>query len=122
MKRRKAKKGFDCVELKRRGQAEIYAQIKGLSPEEEIAYFRSRVAAGPLGKLWKSLARRTSEGGGPSAFITRGSQPATHRQIPNSGPLPNVPARAALFPVSHLTSNRHGRSEGTHKGCPYKAR
>ena len=64
MKRRKAKKGFDCVEFKRRAQAEIYAEIKGLSPEEEIAYFRSRVATGPLSKLWKSLARRTPEGEG----------------------------------------------------------
>ena len=43
MKRSKAGKGFDCVEFKRQAQAEIYQEIKGLSPEEEIEYFRRQV-------------------------------------------------------------------------------
>ena len=59
MKRRKAGKGFDCIEFKRQAQAEIYQEIKGLSPEEEIEYFRRQVAAGPFGKLWKALERRS---------------------------------------------------------------
>jgi hypothetical protein len=36
MKRRKTEHGFDCIEFKRQAQAEIYQEIKGLSPEEEI--------------------------------------------------------------------------------------
>ena len=59
MKRRRTAKGFDCIAFKRQAQAEIYEEIKGLSPEEEIAYFRRRAATGPLGKLWKALERRS---------------------------------------------------------------
>ena len=55
MKRRKPAKTFDCIEFKRQAQAEIYQEIKGLSPEEEMEYFRRQVAAGPFGKLWKTL-------------------------------------------------------------------
>jgi len=38
-------KGFDCVEMKRRIQEKIYAETKGMNPEELLAYFRQRVAA-----------------------------------------------------------------------------
>jgi hypothetical protein len=58
MKAHKGQKTFDCIEFKRRVQAEIYEDIKGLSPEEEIAYFQREVATGPLGTFWKSLERR----------------------------------------------------------------
>jgi hypothetical protein len=69
MKRRKPGKSFDCVEFKRRAQAEIYEEIKGLTPEEEIEYFRREVATGPFGKLWKSLEARSraADGGEPSS-------------------------------------------------------
>jgi len=33
------KKEFDCVEMKRKAQEEIYEEIKDLSLEEEIKYF-----------------------------------------------------------------------------------
>jgi hypothetical protein len=59
MKRHKPVKGFDCIEFKRQAQAEIYQEIKGLSPEQEMEYFRRRVAAGPFGKLWKTLETRS---------------------------------------------------------------
>jgi hypothetical protein len=62
MKRRKPEEGFDCIEFKRKVQAEIYEEIKGLSPEEEIEYFRRRVAAGPFAKLWKALEDRSRVG------------------------------------------------------------
>ena len=58
MKRRKTEKDFDCIGFKRKVQAEICQEIKGLSPEEEIEYFRRRAAAGPLGKWWKGLEGR----------------------------------------------------------------
>jgi len=58
MKRRKTRKAFDCIRFKRKVQAEIYEEIKGLSPEDEIEYFRQRAATGPLGKWWKGLEQR----------------------------------------------------------------
>ncbi|HEV2233816.1 MAG TPA: hypothetical protein VGW37_12165 [Terriglobia bacterium] len=61
MKRPKPAKRFDCVKFKRQAQAEIYREIEGLSPEEEIEYFRRRVAAGPFGKLWKALESRSRD-------------------------------------------------------------
>ncbi len=67
MKRRRAAKGFDCIAFKRQAQAEIYEEIKGLSPEEEIAYFRRQAAAGPLGKLWKAIERPSQSEAGSEA-------------------------------------------------------
>jgi hypothetical protein len=74
MKRRKPAKGFDCIEFKRKSQAEIYEEIKGLSPEEEIEYFRRRAAAGPLGKFWKALDRRSVAGAGSEASPAAAAQ------------------------------------------------
>jgi len=67
MKRRKPKRGFDCVGFKRKAQAEIYQQIKGLSPEKEIEYFRQWTAKGPLAKWWKALESRSRSGSGEDA-------------------------------------------------------
>jgi hypothetical protein len=58
MKRRSPKRNFDCIGFKRKAQAEIYQETKGLSPEEEIEYFRRRAAEGPLGEWWKTLESR----------------------------------------------------------------
>jgi hypothetical protein len=76
MKRRKPGKSFDCVEFKRQAQTEIYEEIKGLTPEEEIDYFRREVAAGPFGKLWKSLQvrSRAAEGREASSVETASHQ------------------------------------------------
>lgn len=59
MKRRKPEKDFDCIGFKRKVQAEIYEETRGLSPEEQIEYFRRRAADGPLGRWWKALGRRS---------------------------------------------------------------
>jgi hypothetical protein len=76
MKRRKPEKDFDCIGFKRKVQAEIYQEIKGLPPEEEIEYFRRRVAAGPFGKLWKALEDRSraAHGREPSSTETASHQ------------------------------------------------
>jgi len=37
-------KTFDCVEMKRQGSRRIYEQIKDLTPEEELAFWRKRSA------------------------------------------------------------------------------
>ncbi len=52
-------KEFDCVEFKRRAQSRIYERIKGLSPEEEIEYFRKAVDEGPLAEWWRAIRGRT---------------------------------------------------------------
>jgi hypothetical protein len=74
MKRRRPAKGFDCIAFKSKAQAEIYEEIKGLSPEEEIAYFRRRAAAGPLSKLWKALEPRAETEPGSEALPTVAAQ------------------------------------------------
>jgi hypothetical protein len=48
-------KDFDCVEMKRRIQAEIYEEIKHLSDSERTAYFRRHAENGPFAELWKRL-------------------------------------------------------------------
>ncbi len=70
MKRRKREAGFDCIAFKRKVQAETHEEIKGLSPEEEIEYFRRRAADGPLGKWWKALERRAGTAAGEEASST----------------------------------------------------
>ncbi|MCX7049546.1 MAG: hypothetical protein NTX50_29185 [Candidatus Sumerlaeota bacterium] len=40
----KSKKAFDCVEMKRRIQEQIYKEAHNLSGKELIAYFHRRIA------------------------------------------------------------------------------
>lgn len=47
--------GFDCLEHKWKVQAEIYEEIKNLTPDEEIEYFRRKVENGPFAELWRNL-------------------------------------------------------------------
>ena len=55
-------KAFDCVDFKRRAQAEVYEQIQGMTHEQERAYFEQQAGQGPLGEWWKRIkaARRPS--------------------------------------------------------------
>ena len=55
MKKTEVKKDFDCIAFKRQAQARIYQRIKDLPPEEEIEYFRTVAAQGPLGDWWKAV-------------------------------------------------------------------
>ena len=54
-------KNFDCISFKRSAQEKIYEQIKGMTPAEEIAWFRQKVANGPFGGWTKQLMSRASE-------------------------------------------------------------
>lgn len=38
----KNKKPFDCVDMKRRAQEQIYSEIKGMSAAEELTYWKKR--------------------------------------------------------------------------------
>lgn len=49
------KNELDCIALKRQIQSNIYEQIKGMTPEEEIAFFQKRAEQGPFGDLYRSL-------------------------------------------------------------------
>ena len=54
----KLPKRFDCVEFKRRAQEKIASDVKGMSHEEELDYFRTSVEKGPLARWWRSLEKR----------------------------------------------------------------
>ena len=49
---------FDCIAFKERVQSRIYEEIKDLSHDEEIAYFRRRVEKGPFAELWRRIPSR----------------------------------------------------------------
>ncbi len=51
--------GFDCLEYKWRVQEEIYEETKGMTPQEELEYFRKAADTGPLADWWRELRRRT---------------------------------------------------------------
>jgi hypothetical protein len=47
--------GFSCIEMKRKAQEKIYAEIQGLSPEARTEYFRRAGAQGPLAEWWSEI-------------------------------------------------------------------
>ena len=49
----KRKRGFDCVDMKRKAQEKIYQETKHLSRDELVAYFRRQVETGSFAHLWK---------------------------------------------------------------------
>lgn len=59
-------KKFDCIAFKRTAQLAIYKETKGMTREEEMAYFRTRAESGPLGIWWRSIpaGRRPSASAG----------------------------------------------------------
>lgn len=57
----KTDKEFKCVDFKHEAQMQIYKEIKNLTPEGEIEYFRRRVKSSFFGKWWEKPH------GGPAA-------------------------------------------------------
>lgn len=51
-------KAHDCVALKDKIQEKIYQEVKSLSHEEEIAYYRNSARVGPLAVLWKRMTEK----------------------------------------------------------------
>lgn len=47
------KETLDCMAIKREAQESIYEEIKGLSHQEEIVYFRNAVASSWLKEWWE---------------------------------------------------------------------
>lgn len=58
---RKTEKDFDCLAFKWKVQTQIYEEIKDLSPQDEIAYFRRHAENGPFAGLVKRLRQRQVE-------------------------------------------------------------
>ncbi len=52
---------FDSIAFKRKVQGEIYEELKDLSPEEEIAYFRRAAETGSLADWWKAVRSVAAE-------------------------------------------------------------
>lgn len=57
----KTKKKFDCVESKRQAQERIYEETKGMSHQEEIAYFEHNAMSGPFGNLWRQIRQKAGK-------------------------------------------------------------
>ena len=55
----KTKKAFDCIAVKHAIQSAIYDEIKGMSHEDEIAYFRRNAENGPLKEAYVRLRERS---------------------------------------------------------------
>lgn len=66
MIRTKIDKEFDCVAFKNEAQLEIYEQIKELSPEAQIRYYRDRAATGVLGEWWRGVREQSARNIGES--------------------------------------------------------
>lgn len=58
---KKKVKTFDCLEFKYKAQERIYNEIKNLSPDEEKAYFNSKVKEGSFKDFVASLTKKKSE-------------------------------------------------------------
>lgn len=72
MTTKKAKKGFDCVAMKREIQQQISAEIAGMTQAEELEYYRREAGKGPFGWLWRSADEN------PKATVTKsGSKKST---------------------------------------------
>ncbi len=53
-------KTFDCVEMKRKGSAFVYEQLKGMTQDEEIAYWEVKTRELRLELQRLTEARKTS--------------------------------------------------------------
>lgn len=60
-----SKKHIDCIAMKREAQNRIYEETKGLSPKQQIDYFRNAVRSSQFKQWWEEgksfLARRASK-------------------------------------------------------------
>ena len=53
----KPEKSFDCLAFKWKVEAEIYQEIKDLTAEQEIDYFRRHAETGPFAELVRKLSQ-----------------------------------------------------------------
>ena len=58
----KKTKKFDCVEMKNEIQAKNYEEIKGMTPEQEIAHRRKKLEASSMADTYKKLRAKSKNG------------------------------------------------------------
>ncbi len=92
--------GFDCVESKRKAQAEIYEEIRGLSPPDEIRYFEAQAIRGPLGNLWRALHERDETAESESLAVGEKAEGYLPRQMSEAETREIVKATIAKLGVS----------------------
>ena len=56
MTNEKQNKEFDCIVMKREAQDRIYREIKDMSSEQQIQYFRNAVENSRFQNWWKNAA------------------------------------------------------------------
>ncbi|BAZ12122.1 hypothetical protein NIES4071_39500 [Calothrix sp. NIES-4071] len=56
----KVEKDFDCLEFKQKAQEEAFENIKNLTREEQIRYYRTIAESSPLGNWWKKVKNKPS--------------------------------------------------------------
>ena len=72
----KTDKEFKCVYCKHEAQMQIYKEIKSLTPEGEIEYFRHRVKSSFFGKWWEKLPARGGSEASQQGRLRRHWDPA----------------------------------------------
>ena len=55
-------KRFDCIAFKRRAQERIHDRTRGMTAEEEIAYFNRAALRGAMGPIWRKLRNAARRG------------------------------------------------------------
>jgi len=58
--RQTTEKPFDCLAFKWKVEAEVYQEIKDLTPEQHIEYFRHHAQTGPFAELVAMLQEQAS--------------------------------------------------------------
>jgi hypothetical protein len=56
----KVDRALNCVEVKREAQERIYAHIRKMTRDEQIAYFRKRAEVGRLGRWWRKIGHASA--------------------------------------------------------------
>lgn len=60
MNQTKVEKDFDCLKFKQQAQENFFEEIKNLTPNEQIEYFRQEAESSSLGQWWKSIKNRST--------------------------------------------------------------
>lgn len=60
MSNNKVEEDFDCLEFKQKAQEEAYENIKNLTPEKQIKYYRTIAESSSLGDWWKKVKNKSS--------------------------------------------------------------
>lgn len=68
---KKIEKPFDCVASKRKAQSRIYRKIKGMTAEQEAAYFERATRNGPFARMWKELVAKGRKASSSGKLVRR---------------------------------------------------